>query len=149
MSDAGFTITVDDPSYPPGTPIGIHGLGEFENGSTTDISPEQAEAFSLANSTQTAEYDEDGELVVTTTPGPTLDEVELPNVTVGGSSGRKKKSDDDDDDDAATGTIAEVLERVGDDPDKAQEALDAEESKAKPRAGLVEKLQDIIEGSDE
>jgi len=146
MSDAGFTLTVDDPSYPPGTPIGIPGLGEFENGSTTDISPEQAEAFSLANSTQEAEYDEDGELVVTTTPGPTLDEAEIPNATVGGSSGRPR------DDSASAGTIAEVLDRVGDDPDKAQEALDAEEAKDKPRAGLVEKLQAVIdadEGSDE
>lgn len=42
-----------------------------------------------------------------------------------------------------TGTADEVLERVGDDPAKAQAALDAENASDKPRKTLVEKLSTI------
>lgn len=47
----------------------------------------------------------------------------------------------------ADGKVDEILDRVGDDQAAAQEALDAEQAKSKPRTGLVEKLQAIIAGS--
>lgn len=49
--------------------------------------------------------------------------------------------------DPADGTVAQVLEQVGDDPDLAREALDAESGKDKPRATLVSKLEAIIEAA--
>lgn len=41
------------------------------------------------------------------------------------------------------GSSADVLTWVGDDKDKAQQALDAEKSSGKPRKGLVEELEEI------
>jgi len=96
MSDAGFTLKVDDPSMPKGELIGIHGLGEFENGSSTDISSEQAEMFSLMNSTQEPVLDEEtGEMVgVKTIPGAAIDEVQMNGITVekAASKAASKKS---------------------------------------------------------
>ena len=43
--------------------------------------------------------------------------------------------------DPAAGTIEEVLERVGDDPDQAREALEAERAHQSPRSTLVEQLE--------
>jgi len=43
------------------------------------------------------------------------------------------------------GTSAEVMEWVGDDPQKAQAALDKEQSHEKPRSGLSEDLQEVID----
>ena len=45
------------------------------------------------------------------------------------------------DPDPAAGTIEEVLDRVGDDPDQAREALEAERAKQSPRSTLVEQLE--------
>lgn len=42
------------------------------------------------------------------------------------------------------GTVDEVEDRVGDDPAKAQAALDAENAKDKPRTGLVATLERIV-----
>lgn len=41
----------------------------------------------------------------------------------------------------ADGTIEEVLERVGESPDQAREALEAERAKQSPRSTLVEQLE--------
>lgn len=46
--------------------------------------------------------------------------------------------------DPASGTISEILANVGDDPVKAQAALDAENATGSPRATLVSKLEAII-----
>lgn len=48
-------------------------------------------------------------------------------------------------------TIPEVVDAVGDDPENAQRALDAEESATggEPRQGLVDKLEAIIDKSGE
>lgn len=40
-------------------------------------------------------------------------------------------------------TVDAILEAVGDDPGKAQEALDAEQAQEKPRVTLVDKLTEI------
>lgn len=49
-----------------------------------------------------------------------------------------------------SGTVQEVLDWVGDDPARAQAALDAEEAKEEPRVTLLEKLEPIAEsGGDE
>jgi hypothetical protein len=45
------------------------------------------------------------------------------------------------------GTVAEVLERVGDDPEKAAVALSHEQAKPKPRAGVTEELTRLIEAA--
>jgi hypothetical protein len=44
------------------------------------------------------------------------------------------------------GTVDEVKEWVGDDPDRAQQALDAENAKASPRSSLVAHLTAVAEG---
>jgi hypothetical protein len=46
----------------------------------------------------------------------------------------------------ADGNVDEILDRVGDDPAAAAEALAAEQAKSKPRKSLVEKLQSIVDG---
>lgn len=43
-----------------------------------------------------------------------------------------------------TGTSADVLAWVGEDKDRAQEALDHEQQSHKPRKGLVEELKEIV-----
>lgn len=42
------------------------------------------------------------------------------------------------------GSIAKVLDWVGDDPDRAQEALDVERESDNPRSTLVAQLEDIV-----
>lgn len=42
------------------------------------------------------------------------------------------------------GTSAEVLAWVGEDKDRAQEALDHEHESHKPRKGLIEELEEIV-----
>lgn len=42
------------------------------------------------------------------------------------------------------GTSAEVLAWVGEDTDRAQQALDAENDSHKPRKGLIEELKEIL-----
>lgn len=41
-------------------------------------------------------------------------------------------------------TIAQLMEWVGDDPERAQQILDAENAKAEPRSTLVSQLEDLI-----
>lgn len=48
-----------------------------------------------------------------------------------------------------TGTTPEVLTWVGDDPERAQKALDAELENDKPRKGLVEQLAEQINKAGE
>jgi hypothetical protein len=47
-------------------------------------------------------------------------------------------------DDAPNGTISEILEWVGDDQERARAALEAEQSKDKPRPSLVSQLNDKL-----
>lgn len=51
--------------------------------------------------------------------------------------------------DVPSGTVAEVLTWVGDDPVRAQKALDAEVSHDKPRKGLVSVLTEKIDAEAE
>lgn len=46
------------------------------------------------------------------------------------------------------GTSAEVLGWVGDDKDRARQALAVEDESAKPRKGLVEELNELLDESD-
>jgi hypothetical protein len=46
------------------------------------------------------------------------------------------------------GTSAEVLGWVGDSKDRARQALAAEEESSKPRKGLVEELNELLDESD-
>ena len=46
-------------------------------------------------------------------------------------------------------TVDEVLDDVGDDPDKARTALAVEQQDGKPRKTLVQKLEEIIASSEE
>lgn len=47
--------------------------------------------------------------------------------------------------DVPSGTVPEVMTWVGDDPVRAQKALDAEVENDKPRKGLVEQLSEMID----
>lgn len=47
------------------------------------------------------------------------------------------------------GTVPEILTWVGEDPVRAQKALDSEVDSNKPRKGLVSSLYEIIEAEDE
>ena len=47
------------------------------------------------------------------------------------------------------GTVPEVLTWVGDDKDRAQKALDAENADDKPRKGLVKSLEEIVNAKPE
>jgi hypothetical protein len=97
MSDAAFTLKVDIPGMAKGDKVGIPGLGEFENGSSTDISAEQAEMYSLLNATQEMVYDEETNEVLgaKSVPGPALDKVDMYGVTVEKSGSKSKKSGGD------------------------------------------------------
>jgi hypothetical protein len=57
MSDAQYVLVVDIPGSPKGEGVAITGLGEFKNGSSYDISKEQADNFRALNSTQEMVYD--------------------------------------------------------------------------------------------
>lgn len=50
-----------------------------------------------------------------------------------------------DPEDVPVGTVPEVMTWVGDDPVRAQKALDVEVENDKPRKGLVEQLNEMIE----
>lgn len=47
------------------------------------------------------------------------------------------------------GTVPEVLTWVGEDKDRAQQALEVENADEKPRKGLVKSLRELIETDDE
>lgn len=72
--------------------------------------------------TAVAEEDEDGQPV----DGPEVDGDEVP-----------------------AGTVEEVMRWVGNDPERADRALDVEEDAKKPRATLIEKLMAVIDAEDE
>jgi hypothetical protein len=57
-----YTLTVVDPSLPKGEPLQIMGLGTFDNGASTEISHEQAEAFRDYHSGQRGVFDKEGNL---------------------------------------------------------------------------------------
>jgi len=52
--------------------------------------------------------------------------------------------DEDEDEEVPAGTTAEILQWVGGDPDRAQRALDAEQSHSSPRHGLTGELNKIL-----
>lgn len=65
----------------------------------------------------------------------------------GGSYSAKKRTTNEPDPDAVpSGTIPEIKDWVGDDSDRAQRALDAENANAKPRATLVGYLEGQLNG---
>lgn len=57
--------------------------------------------------------------------------------------------EDSGDEDASRGSIQQVLNRVGDDKDKAREARDAESAKSNPRSTLLNRLDAILEDNDD
>jgi hypothetical protein len=58
-------------------------------------------------------------------------------------------SPDADENDVPQGTVPEVLSWVGDDKDRAQKALDAENENDKPRKSLVSELEEVLSEEDE
>lgn len=61
------------------------------------------------------------------------------------NSGKSAPSAAPSGDEVPEGTVDEVLAWVGDDKDRAQQALDAEEDSDKPRSTLVEALEALVE----
>lgn len=71
-------------------------------------------------------------------------EAETPEVGPRAPGDHAGESDDSDEGDGPPdGSIDEVLAWVGDDHDRAQQALDAENAKSSPRSSLVSKLESI------
>jgi hypothetical protein len=54
--------------------------------------------------------------------------------------------DEDEDDEVPSGTTREILDWVGDDPARAQRALDQENASERPRSGVTTPLNKIING---
>lgn len=79
-----FTLTLDLPNLPKGGDLEIDGLGTFQNGSSFEISDEQANAFSTKDSTLKTTTHEDGKLSNVIVPGRTLVEAfkDHPYITV-------------------------------------------------------------------
>jgi hypothetical protein len=78
-----YTVTVDMPNLHRGEEIEIPGLGLFKNGSTKDVSKEEAEAFRVFHQTAETTYDADENQQTEWTKGPTLLQANLPEgVTV-------------------------------------------------------------------
>ena len=68
-----YKMTVDVPHLPKGAPIQIVGLGTFENGSTVEVSKEDADHYRDVHGRQEPQHDEDGSLVgMSREKGPTL-----------------------------------------------------------------------------
>lgn len=53
-----------------------------------------------------------------------------------------------DDDTVPAGTVADVLEWVGGDYDRAARALHAEQQRSKPRHGVVDNLEELLTGAE-
>ena len=67
-----YHIAFNSTELPRGAEIEVDGLGVFKNKSEYDVSKDDAEAYRQRHVQQTSEYDKDGNLIVTTEPGPTL-----------------------------------------------------------------------------
>jgi hypothetical protein len=67
-----YTIDFDLPGTAKGQSVQVAGLGEFENGSSYDVTREEADAFRSYNIRQESHHNEDGQLVTETHLGPTL-----------------------------------------------------------------------------
>lgn len=69
-----FTISIDLPDLPKGIEINIDGLGMFENGSSYDITDEEAYGFQVKHQSIQSVTDSDGHTNNTLVLGPSLDE---------------------------------------------------------------------------
>lgn len=61
-----------------------------------------------------------------------------------GTESEELEGDSEDDELSENATAAEVLDWVGDDRDRAAEALEAEQAKDKPRSTLVKQLEKLL-----
>lgn len=77
-----YSVTVDMPNLPKGEEVEISGLGRFENGKTTTVSKEEAEAFRTFHQRVSYERDENGALITVTEIGPTLLQANILGVKV-------------------------------------------------------------------
>jgi hypothetical protein len=68
-----YEITFDLPGTPKGQEVMVAGLGTFANGSTYEVTEEEAESYRSYHTSLKYEYDKDNNLVgATAEPGPTL-----------------------------------------------------------------------------
>lgn len=79
---SAYNVTVDMPNLPRGEEVEISGLGRFKNGSTTEVSKEDAEAFRTFHQNVRFEHDENGALLTITEQGPTVLQANIPGVVV-------------------------------------------------------------------
>ncbi len=88
-------VTVNDPTVPKGTVIGIKGLGAFENGKSTNVSDEDEDAFRAINGVVVSTTDKKGVTSVSREPGPSLtDAVKSMHGVELSSASNKGKGDD-------------------------------------------------------
>ena len=67
-----YKIQIDVPNLDKGALVELDSLGIYENGSTVEITEEQAEAFRVRNQTSTTTYTENGDRKVVYEKGPTV-----------------------------------------------------------------------------
>lgn len=70
-----YSIAIDLPNLPEGGTLIIDGLGEFTNGTTTDVSEEDALSYQSRNAEIESDYDDEGKLHTSLKAGKTLLEV--------------------------------------------------------------------------
>lgn len=71
--DVAYVVKVNQPSLPKGEPVQIPGLGTFENGTSYEVSKDEANAFRTYHTRQIPVYGDDGSLTGSDLElGPTL-----------------------------------------------------------------------------
>lgn len=88
-----YTVQIDMPTLPKGHEVEIDGLGQFENGSTVEVSKEDAEAFRVKHQAVVMTTDKDGNNHIEVFPGPTLLQAFKDNDTIVVSTSKSKSED--------------------------------------------------------
>jgi hypothetical protein len=89
-----YRLTVNQDNLPEGAEVSITGLGVFKNGSTTEVSDNQAEFFRVMNSRILDTRDKDGNILVGNferVPGSALEDANIFGVTVEKVEGSNKE----------------------------------------------------------
>jgi isocitrate dehydrogenase len=67
-----YTLAIDLPNLPKDGTVIIDGLGEYKNGVVSEVSDEEANAYQAGKAILVSDYDNEGKLHTSLTPGPTL-----------------------------------------------------------------------------
>lgn len=67
-----YEVTINMENLPEGADVEIDGLGRYKNGSTNEVTKEEADYFRLRHQTVAYSYDKKGNMKQEITPGPTV-----------------------------------------------------------------------------